>query len=119
MEQLLLNERKVQEDVRLKEKYGTDYAPDIVDTTISKLVKGETNATREDIWKVINYDAHVNKAYQLGKQDASVELKGKMGVSSPEGFNATPTEKVEPIKGESDSNFFKRIVMNRMLQNKK
>lgn len=119
MEQLLLNERKTQEDVRLKGKYGDRYAPDIVDTTISNLVTGKVQASREDIWKVINHDDNVRNAYQLGKQDASVEIKGKMGANSPEGYSTTPVDKIEPVKGESDRAFWGRIVMNRMLQNKK
>jgi hypothetical protein len=119
MEQLLQSQNKAQEDARLTQKYGERYAPDIVDTTISKLVRGEVNATREDIWKVINHDDNVQKAYQLGLRDASVNIKEKMGANSPEGFNATPTEKVEPVKGESDRSYWNRIVMNRILQNKK
>jgi len=118
MEQLLLNQNKVAEDTRLKAKYGDRYAPDIVDTTISNLVSGKVNATREDIWKVINHDDNVHKAYLLGKQDASVELKGKMGVSSPEGMSATPSEHIEPTKGESNQSYWKRIVLNRLSQKK-
>jgi len=119
MEQLLLKERQGKEDSELKAKYP-DYAPDIVDTTVSNLVQGKVNATREDIWKVINYDNHVRRAYELGKQDASVDVKEKIGASSMEGFNTTaPREVVEPIKGESNTAYFKRIVINRMLQNKK
>ena len=119
MEQLLQRERQGKEDEVLKSKYP-DYAPDIVGTTVSKLVKGEVNATREDIWKVINYDNHVRRAYELGKQDASVDVKEKMGASSIEGYNTTaPREVVEPVKGESNTSYFKRIVLNRMLQNKK
>lgn len=119
MEQLLLKERQSKEDEVLKSKYP-DYAPDVVDTTVSKLVRGEMNATREDIWKVINYDNHVRRAYELGKQDASVDVREKMGASSMDGFSTTtPQDKIEPIKGEKNSDFFRRIVLNNMLKNKK
>jgi hypothetical protein len=119
MEQLLLNQNKVAEDTRLKQKYGDRYAPDIVDTTISNLVTGKVNASREDIWKVINHDENVQKAYLLGKQDASIELKGKRDASSPEGYTTTPSETIAPNKGESDRDFFKRSYLTRLLQNKK
>lgn len=119
MEQLFLKERQSKEDEVLKTKYP-DYAPDIVDTTISKLVKGEVTATREDIWKVINYDNHVRRAYELGKKDASIDNKEKVDATSIDGFNTTtPQDKIEPKSGESNKDYFRRIVMSRLLQNKK
>ena len=119
MEQLLQRERQSKEDESLKNKYA-DYKPDIVDTTISKLLNGEYRASREDIWKVINHDTNVEKAYKLGLQDASLEIKDKVGASSFTGTSTTtPSEKIEPNKGESNREFFRRIVMNNMLKNKK
>lgn len=118
MEQLLLNERRAKEDEVLKAKYP-DYAPDIVDTTISNLVSGKVSASREDIWKVINFDTVMNKAYLLGKQDASLDLGIKRGASSPEGFNTTTQETITPIKGEKDLDFFRRIVMSKFQQQQK
>ena len=118
MEQLLLNERKSKEDEVLKAKYP-NYAPDIVDTTISNLVTGKVNASREDIWKVLNHDDNVRKAYELGKQDASLDIGMKRGASSPEGFNTTAQETITPIKGEKDLDFFRRIVMSKFQQQQK
>ena len=119
MEQLLFNESQKREDEKLKTKYK-DYAPDIVDTTISKLQKKEIQATREDVWKIINYDSHMQRAYELGKQDAKTELGDKRSASSYDGLSTiTAQETITPEKGESNQSFFRRIVMNRLAQNKK
>ena len=59
-----------QQDDQLKSRYA-NYAPDIVDTTIYRLVKGEVQANREYVWKAIDYDDAVQRAYELGKQDRS------------------------------------------------
>jgi hypothetical protein len=74
-----------QQDETLKQKYA-NYAPDIVDTTIHQLVNNEVLATREDIWKVRDYDAAVQRAYQLGKQDREMDNTEKQQSMSAEGL---------------------------------
>ena len=100
---------KSQQDEQLKGKYA-NYASDIVDTTINKLVKQEAIATREDVWKVVDYENAVKRAYELGKKDKEVELKGNVSHSLPNGVNTREFSKVlPPEKGESDRGYFKRI----------
>jgi hypothetical protein len=107
-----------QQDEILRNKYA-NYAPDIVDTTISKLVRNQLNASREDIWKVLDYDEAVKRAYQLGKQDKLSENTEKQQALSVEGFNATPQSEAPKIEqGESNSNFFKRIALKRLAESK-
>jgi hypothetical protein len=107
-----------QQDEVLKQKYA-NYAPDIVDTTVNKLVKNEVNATREDLWKAIDYEAAVNRAYQLGKQDRALENTEKQQSISMEGFSATPLNEVPPPeKGESDKKYFKRLAERRLAEAK-
>ena len=98
---------KVQQDSQLKTKYA-NYASDIVDTTINKLVKMEQMATREDVWKVIDYENAVKRAYELGIKDGKQET-GQVS-SLPSGVQTqSQSPAVEPIKGESDRAYFKRI----------
>lgn len=105
-----------QQDEHLKTRYA-NYAPDIVDTTIQKLVSNQILATREDIWKVVDYNDAVQRAYQLGKQDRALDNSEKQQSSSIDGFNATPQEKTPEIeKGESGTNFFKRLAARRLAE---
>jgi len=105
-----------QQDELLRQKYA-NYAPDIVDTTIKQLVNNEVMATREDIWKVRDYDAAVQRAYQLGKQDRQLENTEKSQSLSAEGYNATPQNAVPEInKGESTGNYFKRLAVARLAE---
>ena len=105
-----------QQDEQLKGRYA-NYAPDIVDTTIHKLVKGEIKADREVVWKALDYDAAVQRAYELGKQDRALENKDKAQSLSVEGFSATPQGEVpQPEKGESNTAYFKRIANRRLAE---
>jgi hypothetical protein len=105
-----------QQDETLKQKYA-NYAPDIVDTTIHQLVNNEVLATREDIWKVRDYDSAVQRAYQLGKQDRAMENTEKQQSMSVEGFNATPQNAVPKIEqGESTSSYWKRLAIKRLAE---
>ena len=107
-----------QQDEQLKTKYA-NYAPDIVDTTINRLVKGEIQADREVVWKALDYDSAVQRAYELGKQDRALDNKEKQQSMSPEGINATPlNEPIQPEKGESNMSFWKRIAQRRLAESK-
>ena len=66
LKQLNLQTETKRQDEQLKQKYG-NYAPDVVDTTLSNLMSGKQQATREDIWKVIDYEDGVKRAYELGR----------------------------------------------------
>ena len=116
LEQQLIRERQLKEDEKLKAKYA-DYAPDVVDTTVSNLVTGKVQATREDIWKVINHDRNVERAYQLGMQDAKVDRTEKTNASSFEGITTkASSDAPTPEKGENDRNYFRRLTLNRIMQ---
>ena len=105
-----------QQDERLQGKYA-NYAPDIVDTTIHKLVNNQIIATREDIWKVVDYDQAVQRAYELGKQDRAQDNNVKQQSLSFEGLNATPQQETpKKEQGESDMNFFKRLAVRRLAE---
>ena len=103
---------KIQQDEKLRTKYP-DYAPDIVDTTIKNLTTGQVQATREDIWKIVNFDNYMNRAYALGRRDKMQDNSEKMSSSTFEGMSAVPNKETPiPEKGETDRSFFRRLVMN-------
>lgn len=97
------------EDERLKAKYA-NYAPDIVDTTIHKLQNKEIVATREDLWKVIDYESAMERAYKIGLEDRN--LNEKLNATSFEGIsNQTQRTQIEPQKGESNNAYLKRVFL--------
>lgn len=103
------------QDEQLKTKFP-DYEPQAVDMITSELLAGKRQATREDLWKAYKHDENVKKAYELGKLDALQEKHEKLNGSSFEGLGTTHTngEKLSPEKGESDKNFFSRVVLNNL-----
>jgi hypothetical protein len=107
-----------QQDEQLKGRYA-NYAPDIVDTTITKLVRGEVTANRETVWKALDYDDAVNRAYQLGKQDRQLEQTEKVQSMSFDGITATPQDAVPKAEtGESNQAYFKRLAQRRLAESK-
>ena len=105
-----------QQDDMLKTKYA-NYAPDIVDTTISGLINGKIQATREYIWKATDYDNAVQRAYQHGKQDRAIENKEKSQSMSIEGYDATSTGEIpKPTQNESSTSYFKRLALSRLAE---
>ena len=108
--------QQTQQDSVLSQRYG-NYNPQVVDSTIQKLVRGELKADREVIYKALYHDENVTNAYELGKQDALKGLKEKQQASSPEGFTATPLSEV-PTKLEKESNaaYFKRLGERRLAE---
>jgi len=99
---------RTQQDATLQTKYA-NYNQKIVDDVTQNLMQGKIQATREDLWKVIDYESAVKRAYELGKEDKNVENTEKIsGMTFVEGRNiATPTS-VERQKGETIQSFMRR-----------
>ena len=99
---------KVQQDAQLKTKYA-NYDPTIVDKVTEDLVNNRIQATREDLFKVVDYDNAVKRAYELGRQDKVTENNEKVnGMTFQVGQNVTPTGQLERIKGETVQQFMLR-----------
>lgn len=101
---------KAQEDAQLKSKYA-NYNAQAVDIITNDLLQGKVNATREHLFKVIDYDDAVRRAYELGRIDAKTKAEEKVNSMSftPNG-GTQQTSGVDPQKGESNSSFWQRIV---------
>ena len=103
-----------QQDENLKNKYA-NYSSEAVDIITSDLLEGKRQATREDLWKVYDYEAAVKRAYQMGMKDGNSGISEKMGSVSAEGLtvnpNPAPPQKKE---GETDRDYFKRIVLTNL-----
>jgi hypothetical protein len=100
-----------QQDETIGKKYA-NYDPKKVDEITADMLSNKVQATREHLWKVLDYDEAVQRAYQLGLQDKQLNLNDKISSASYSPNSPTITsngEKPEPMKGETDRAFFQRL----------
>lgn len=108
LEQTNMESLKVQQDVVMKSKYA-NYDPSSIDSLTNDLMSRKINATREHLWKVIDYENAVRRAYELGKQDKLTENNEKVtGMSFDTGRNIATPKNVDRQKGETAQQFFVR-----------
>lgn len=101
-----------QQDESLKSKYA-NYDSKAVDIITADLLTGKRPATREDIWKVHDYESAVKRAYEMGRKDKTAGISEKMSSVSTEGYTMNPkSTPLEKDQKETDSQYFKRIVLN-------
>lgn len=102
-----------QEDERLQERYK-NYDPTQVKQLRTDLLKGNIQATSEHLWKVIDYDSAIQRAYELGRQDRAADFQEKQNASSVgvTGLNVTQANDV-PVRqpNQSTVEHFKQIAM--------
>lgn len=105
---------KQAEDERLKGRYA-NYNNNAVDTLTADLIQGKVQATREHLWKVLDYEAAVNRAYKLGLDDKKLGDVDKITSMSTEGSTVQATEGALPkTEGETDKQWFVRNALNRL-----
>lgn len=102
---------RLQQDRDLSARYS-NYDPSLVDGLTKQLINGSRNATREDVWKVADYDEAVKRAYQMGLEDRKQNIQEQINSFSMTG-NATvqPVENDKPKREQSETpvNYFKRL----------
>ena len=104
--------QKREQDVQIAGRFS-NYNPQSVDILTAELIEGKVQATREHLWKVLDYDQAVQRAYELGKQDRNLSIKEKINASSATGFNASPiTSGSEIDPKESSSQAWERSKQN-------
>ena len=91
----LASMKQKEEDVQIKQLYP-DYEPQIVDEAIEGLRNGQIQASRVDIWKVVNHDKNVEKGYQFGYEDGYNKALSKLNGNSilPGNGSVTPADQV-------------------------
>ena len=104
--QMVLNQQHEQN----KGKYAT-YDAKLVDNFRNDLMTGKYQATSEDLWKAIDYENAVNRAYQLGLEDRKSNVAEKMGNTSVDGgVNANAAGDIpQKEEGESNHAYFIRL----------
>lgn len=99
------------EDMTLKTKYA-DYNPDLVNQTYRDMMSGKVNATREHLWKALNYDEMAKRAYQLGRQDEKNGItQARQASTQVNGVTTQTLDRDVPIKqkGQSFQDYWKSI----------
>ena len=108
LEQTNWEATRMQQDMNLRTKYA-NYNPQTIDQLTNDLVQGRIQATREDLWKVYDYENAVNRAYQLGLQDkVNLNQERANGMTMTGGGNMPQPSTLERQKGESVSDFMRR-----------
>jgi hypothetical protein len=99
---------KSQQDTQLRQRYA-NYKPEVVDKTWEELATGKVQAGREHLWKVIDYDNAVQRAYELGRQDKNQQNQERVsGMTFDTGRNITQPSSLDRQKGESTQQFMQR-----------
>lgn len=100
---------KQQQDVDLKGKY-VNYDPGQIDTLTADLIAGNVQATREHLYKIVNHDDNIRRAYELGRKDEKHGINEKVSQTSTEGVTAVATEaNLVKEQSESSESFFSRL----------
>lgn len=101
------------EDMSLKGKYA-NYEPRTVNEIYQDMMSGRVQATREHLWKVVDYENAVQRAYQLGLEDRKPGMQEKVSASTQtNGYSVTPSSDT-PVRlpKESGIEYFKRLALN-------
>lgn len=98
-----------QQDEQYKSKYA-NYDAEKVNQLYNGMLNGTIQATREHFWKVLDYDDAVQRAYELGKQDAQSKVGVKVNNSSMSNNTSTAQDTPpERINGENTESYMRRV----------
>ncbi len=120
---LLRNERfiaqKNEQDSRLKDKYQ-NYNPQAIDSLTTDLIQGKIQATREDLHKVMDYEAAVVRAYKMGLSDKNNQNKDRMNASvTPSHIGIVPnSDTPEQKPNQSSRDYLIELGKRRLAQSK-
>lgn len=111
--------QKQEQDMRLKEKYN-NYDPKAIDDLTTDLIQGKIQATREDLWKVRDYDAAVVRAYKMGLNDKNNQNQERVNASVvPSGASIVPNSDI-PKQGanQNSKQYFVELGKRRLAESK-
>lgn len=107
-----------QQHEQIKARY-VNYDPNMVDQLAQDLLAGKVTATPEHLWKVLDYEKAVERAYRLGLEDRNTNTMEKRNASSAQGVEASlGKEPIQRKEGENPNDFFKRILANNIAKAK-
>ena len=107
----LTSMRTQKEDTELSSRYP-NYDTTQVNKIFSDMMTGKVQATREHLWKVVDYEDAVHRAYSMGRSDERDGVTEKRNASAiGGGVNAAGTQADIPSqqKGESFQAYWRRL----------
>lgn len=108
-----------QTDQTIKGKFE-DYKPEQINDFEAKLRRGvvDDSSRREAIYKALNYEAAVKRAYELGRTDTNGNLQKKMNASTIDSTQSqTPAiDLPKREENEKTSNYFVKLARRNMEQ---
>ena len=114
-----LNAVIAQKDTELKNRFS-DYDPIIVDNGIRDLSRLPPQEIRPYVWKAVNYERDIQRAYELGKQEKNDTTKDKINsLTSPFGSASPANDLPTREKGESSQDYFLKLAQRRLEESKK
>ena len=111
MQSELTSMRTQKEDVELSSRYP-NYDTTQVNKIFSDMMTGKVQATREHLWKVVDYEDAVHRAYSMGRADERDGVTEKRNASTiTGGVNAANTQPDVPAqqKGESFQAYWRKL----------
>lgn len=114
---MLQSQATQKEDDQLKGKYVT-YDSDAVSNLQRDLINESVHATREHLFKVLDYEAAVDRAYQLGRVDERGGIVHNAEQASTQAGGTRSAAEVVPEIGEKESGpeYYKRLALWRQGQ---
>lgn len=99
-----------QEHDKVKSKFH-DYDPQLVDKFLQDSSSLSGERIKELVWKAINYEKHMERAYKLAYEDKSGTIKEKInGSTNPASMSvASSPDKPTAVQGERTSQSLKRL----------
>lgn len=99
----------------LSSKYS-NYDRSKTQSIFDDIMGGKIQTNMEHIYKAFYHDENVERAYQMGLQDAGKNVQEKMNANSTvdNRISVTPNTNAQKAENETSQNFFKRIVADRL-----
>jgi hypothetical protein len=104
----------------LSSKYST-YNRNNVEQLFNDMSAGRIQASLEHFHKVVDYEPAIERAYQMGLEDASKDVQDKMNANTNinGGFSVRPNTGFTKNENENSKSFFTRIMLENLTKNKK
>lgn len=119
----LKNERmqtlKKEEDSRLMSRYS-NYKPEAVDKLLEDMMNGRVQATREALWKVLDYEDMAKRVYAMAMADKQSQNQERVNASVvPSGASVVPNSDL-PKQGtnQSSKQYFVELGKRRLAEAK-
>lgn len=109
--------QRSEEHTRLSTKYA-NYDSGAIDILSADLISGKAKGGPEEIYKVLNHDDNVRRAYEMGKRDERNGITERVELSSPStsSVNTRVEAPILPEKEEKSKTYFARLAANALNQ---